>query len=183
MAKIKWQFDPAHSEIRFKVKHMMVSNVSGEFKKFDIQLETEGHDFSTAKASFTAEIGSISTKVEQRDNHLKSADFFDAANHPTLTFKSTKITKESDSDYKMEGTLTIRETTKPMVFHVENFGVVKDPYGNQRAGFEITGKIKRLDYGLKYNAVMEAGGVVVGDDVRITANVELFYKEEEPTVA
>lgn len=178
MATIKWQFDPVHSEIRFKVKHMMVSNVSGEFKKFDIQLETEGHDFSTAKASFTADIDSITTHVDQRDNHLKSADFFDAANHPHLTFKSTKITKKGDTEYDMVGELSLREITKPVTFHVENFGVVKDPYGNQRAGFEITGKIKRLDFGLKYNPVLEAGGVVVGDEVRITANVELFYKDE-----
>jgi len=176
MATIKWQFDPAHSEIRFKVKHMMVSNVSGEFKKFDIQMETEGHDFSTAKATFTAELDSITTHVEQRDNHLKSADFFDAANYPQLAFKSTKITRESDNEYKMHGDLTIRDTVKPVTFHVESFGVIKDPYGNERAGFEITGKIKRLDFGLKYNPALEAGGWVVGDDVRITANVELTHK-------
>lgn len=175
MATSQWQFDPAHSEIRFKVRHMMVSNVSGEFKKFDIKLETNGDDFTTAKAYFSADVGSISTKVDQRDNHLKSEDFFDAKNHPNLTFESTRITRKSDTEYTMEGNLTIRNITKPVTFNVENFGVVKDPYGNHRAGFEITGKIKRLDFGLKYNPLMEAGGVVVGDDVQITANTELFH--------
>lgn len=178
MATTKWQFDPAHSEIQFKVKHMMVSNVSGQFKKFDIQLETEGHDFSTAKAAFTADVDSISTKVDQRDNHLKSADFFDAANHPKLKFESTKIIKKNDTEYEMQGNLTIRETTNPITFNVEHYGVIKDPYGNHRAGFEIEGKIKRLDYGLKYNPALEAGGVVVGNEVKITANVELFHPAE-----
>lgn len=176
MAKIDWQFDPAHSEIQFKVKHMMVSNVSGRFQKFDIHVETEDNDFSTAKASFTADIASVSTRVEQRDNHLKSADFFDAENHPKLSFVSTKVTKESDSEYEMEGNLTIRDVTKPVTFHVEHFGVLKDPYGNQRAGFEITGKIKRLDFGLKYNPTLEAGGFVVANEVKITANVELIHQ-------
>lgn len=176
MATIKWQYDPAHSEILFRVKHMMVSNVSGQFRKFDIQLETEGYDFSTAKATFTAEIDSLTTKVEQRDNHLKSADFFDAANHPKLTFVSTKIVKKSDSEYDMIGNLTIRETTAPITMHVEHFGVIKDPYGYHRAGFEITGKINRFDFGLKYNALIETGGVVVGDEVKVTANVEVFHQ-------
>lgn len=175
MATIKWQFDPAHSEILFKVKHMMVSNVSGQFKKFDIQLETEDHDFSTAKASFSADIDSLTTKVEMRDNHLKSDDFFDAANHPTLNFSSTKITKKSDSEYDMEGNLTIRGIKKTVTFHVENFGIITDPSGSHRAGFEITGKINRFDYGLKYNALIESGGVVVGDEVKIIANVEVFH--------
>lgn len=172
----KWQMDPTHSEIQFKVKHMMVSNVTGEFKKFDVQLETEGHDFTTAKASFTADIDSVTTRVEQRDNHLKSADFFDAANHPKMTFQSTKITKKNDSEYEMEGNLTIRETTKPVVFQVEHFGIIKDPYGNQRAGFEIAGKIKRMDFGLKYNAVIETGGLVAANEVKINANVEFVHQ-------
>lgn len=175
MATTKWQFDPAHSEIHFKVRHMMVSNVTGEFKKFDIQLETEGHDFSTGRASFTADIDSISTKVEQRDNHLKSADFFDAANHPQLKFESTSITKNSDSSYKMEGNLTIRAITKPVVFDVEHFGVLSNSDGTVRAGFEITGKISRKVFGLQWNALTEAGGAVVADLVNITANVELIH--------
>lgn len=176
MAITKWQMDPAHSEIQFKVKHMMVSNVTGEFKKFDAQLETEDHDFTTSKVAFTADINSLTTRVEQRDNHLKSADFFDAANHPQMTFKSTKITKKNDTEYEMAGDLTIRETTKPVTFNVEHFGVIKDPYGNQRAGFEISGKIKRMEFGLKYNAAIETGGLVVADEVKINANAEFIHQ-------
>lgn len=178
MATQKWQLDPMHSEAQFKVKHMMISTVTGEFKGFDAQLETEGHDFSTAKAKFSADIDSITTKVEQRDNHLKSADFFDAENHPKLTFVSSYIQKKSEDEYEMQGDLTIRGITKQVKLKVENTGVVKDPYGNQRTGFEISGKIKRLDFGLKYNAVIEAGGMVVGDEVRLLANVEFFYPSE-----
>lgn len=176
MATTKWQLDPAHSEIQFKVKHMMVSTVSGEFQKFDAQLETEGDDFTTAKASFNAEVDSITTKVEQRDQHLKSADFFDAGNHPKLSFESTQINQKADNEYELQGNLTMRGVTKPVTLKVENNGVVKDPWGNQRTGFEISGKIKRKDFGLTYNAFTEAGGMVVSDDVRLSANVEFIHQ-------
>lgn len=179
MAKIKWQMDPAHSEVQFKVRHMMVSNVSGEFKKFDVELETDDHDISSSQVTFTADIDSITTRVEQRDNHLKSEDFFDAANHPKMTFKSTKITKIDDEEYEMEGDLTIRETTKPITLQVANYGIIPDPSGGHRTGFEVNGKINRLDYGLKYNPVMETGGAVVGKTVRINVNVELLHNPEE----
>ncbi|OQY94030.1 MAG: hypothetical protein B6D37_09865 [Sphingobacteriales bacterium UTBCD1] len=177
MATIKWQLDPAHSEVLFKVRHMMVSNVTGEFQTFNVTLETEGHDFSTAKATFTADIESITTKVMQRDNHLKSEDFFDLKNHPKLTFVSRKIRKISDTGYEMEGDLTIRETTKQETFKVENTGLIKDGSGYYRAGFSITGKIKRLEFGLKYNPALEAGGVVVGNDVNINADIEMTHPE------
>lgn len=176
MAKINWQFDPAHSEVRFKVRHMMVSNVSGEFKNFDIQLETEGLDFSTAKAKFTADIDSIDTKVDQRNNHLKSEDFFDSENHPKLSFESTKVTKLDDDEYEMEGNLTMRGTTKPVKFNVENVGLLKEGENKYRAGFEITGKVKRLPFGLKYNPLLETGGLVIGDDVKININTELLHE-------
>lgn len=179
MANVKWQLDPAHSEIRFKVKHMMVSSVTGEFQKFNAQLETDGHDFSTAKVSFNADIDSITTKVDQRDNHLKSADFFDAENHPQLAFVSTKIVKKDDEDYELQGNLTIRGVSKPVTLKVENNGVVLDPWGNHRTGFEISGKISRKEFGLKYNALTEAGNVVVSDDVRIAANVEFIHPVEK----
>jgi polyisoprenoid-binding protein YceI len=179
MATIKWQLDPAHSEVEFKVRHMMVSTVSGEFQDFDAQLETDDYDFASAKATFSADVGSISTKVEQRDNHLKSEDFFDAESHPKLTFESTNINKISDEEYELQGDLTIRGVTNPVTLKVEHHGVVKDPQGNQRTGFDISGKIKRLDFGLKYNPAMEAGGVVVGDEVRIAANVEFLHKSED----
>ncbi len=176
MATIQWQFDPAHSEVQFKVRHMMVSTVTGEFQKFNIHLETDGNNFSTAKASFSADVASITTKVQQRDNHLKSADFFDLANHPQLTFTTTKIIQKSEDEFEMQGELTIRGKTQTETFHVLSNGMITDPSGNQRAGFEITGKIKRLDYGLKYNPALEAGGVVVGNEVRIIANVEVLHK-------
>lgn len=178
MAQIKWELDPAHSEVQFKVRHMMVSNVSGEFQNFELELITDGYDLSTAKASFSADIHSINTKVAQRDNHLKSADFFDAENHPRLTFESTEIKKVDDDEYEIKGNLTIRGITKQIKLKMEGGGVINDPYGNKRTGFEITGKIQRLDFGLKYNPMMEAGGVVVGNDVRMIANIEVFHKAE-----
>ncbi len=175
MATTKWQLDLAHSEVRFKVRHMMVSYVSGEFKNFMVELETDEHNFTTAKANFTADIESITTEVEQRDKHLKSNDFFDAENHPQLTFKSTELIKKGDDEYEMKGNLSIRGVSKPVSFKVENTGVIKDPYGKQRTGFEISGKIKRMDFGLKYNAMLEAGGAVVGNEVKIMASIELFH--------
>ena len=179
MARIKWNMDPAHSEVVFKVRHMMVSNVSGEFKKFDATLETEGHDFTTAKATFEADVDSITTRQEKRDEHLKSEDFFHAEKHPKIHFESTEIKKVGDDEYEMLGNMTIRETTKPIVLKVENSGVIKDPWGYTRAGFEISGKINRLEYGLKYNAALETGGVVVGSDVKLLVNIEMLYKEGE----
>lgn len=178
MAITKWQFDASHAAVSFKVKHMMVSSVTGEFQKMDAALETEGHDFSTAKASFSADIDSITTKQEQRDNHLKGADFFDAEKHPKLTFVSTNVTKDSSDEYQLHGDMTIRGVSKPVTLSVEHSGVVKDPWGNLRTGFEIFGKIKRSDFGLKYNPLLEAGGAVVGDDVRIAANVEFVQPTE-----
>lgn len=176
MAKINWQLDPAHSEIGFKVRHMMVSNVRGEFQSFDIKMSTEDHDMSTAEIDFTADVHSVNTKVEQRDNHLKSADFFDAENHPKMTFKSTKVTKVAEGEFEVEGNLTIRGITNPVTLKVENHGVVQDPQvGKTRTGFDITGKIKRLDFGLKYNPMLEAGGAVVSNDVKLIANAEFLH--------
>lgn len=177
MAKINWQLDPAHSEIGFKVRHMMVSNVRGEFQTFDVKLTTDGHDMATAEIDFVAEVESVNTKVEQRDNHLRSGDFFDAQNHPKMTFKSTKITKVRDGEYEVVGDLTIRGITNPVTLKVENHGVIEDPQmGKNRTGFDVTGKIKRLDYGLKYNPMLEAGGAVVGNEVTLVANVEFLQQ-------
>jgi polyisoprenoid-binding protein YceI len=172
MATTKWTLDASHSEIQFKVRHMMISNVSGEFQKFDASVETEGDDFTTAKIGFTADVDSITTKNEQRDGHLKSPDFFDAANHPQLKFEGTKLEKVDDESYKLHGNLTIRETTKPVTFDVEYGGTIADPWGATRAGFTIDGKVNRKEYGLQWQALTEAGGLVVGDDVKIHANVE-----------
>ena len=176
MATTKWIMDAAHSEVQFKVRHMVVSNVTGSFGKFNAEVESEGDDITTAKVHFTADIDSISTNNEQRDNHLKSADFFDGATHPQLTFDSTTIEHISGSDYKMHGNMSIRGTVKPIVLNVEFGGIVNDPWGNIRAGFTVEGKLNRKDFGLAWSAVTEAGHLVVGDEVRLHANAE-FTKQ------
>lgn len=171
--KTKWTLDPAHSEIGFKVKHMMITNVSGAFEKFDAQVETAGVDFTTAKIEFTAEVSSITTSNTDRDTHLKSADFFDAANHPQLKFVSTKVERKDDDNYLVHGNLTIRDVSKPVKLNAEFGGIGKDPWGNEKAGFTISGKINRTDYKLNWNAALEAGGVLVGEEVRIQAELQL----------
>jgi polyisoprenoid-binding protein YceI len=170
-----WTIDPTHSEVTFKVRHLVVSNVSGEFKTFEGTVESDKEDFTDAKIKFSADIDSIDTGVEQRDGHLKSPDFFDAASHPKLTFESTGITKKGD-DYKVSGNLTIRGTTKPIELTVEYGGQQKDFYGNTVAGFEISTKVDRQEFGLAWSAVTETGGIVVGNDVKILAHVELHKK-------
>src|SRR5579863_599803 len=173
MALTKWVLDPTHSEVTFKIKHLMISNVTGSFSKYDISVETEGEDFLTAKASFTADIDSISTNNEQRDAHLKSPDFFDAAKFPQLKFKATKYENvDNDGSYELYGDLTIRDVTKNVKLDVEFGGIVKDPWGSTRAGFSINGKISRKDFGLKWNAATEVG-FVVGDDVRVHCDIQL----------
>ena len=179
MSTTKWALDPTHSEIGFKVRHMLVSNVSGHFKQFDATLQTDGDDMSTAKVHFSADLSSISTNNEQRDGHLKSNDFFDVANHPQLTFQSDKLEKVDEENYKMHGTLTIRGNSKPVTFNVSFGGIVdKDPWGLTRAGFEVTGKINRKDYGVNFSMLSETGGVMLGEDVSLHANAE-FVKQAE----
>ncbi|MBS1664036.1 MAG: polyisoprenoid-binding protein [Bacteroidetes bacterium] len=169
----KWVLDPSHSEVQFKVKHMMISNISGEFTKFNADLETEGDDFMTAKVTFTADIDSISTKNEQRDGHLKSDDFFNAAQFPQLKFVATKYENvDNDGSYEVYGDLTIRDVTKTVKFDAEFGGVIVDPWGATRAGITISGKINRKDFNLKWHAVTEAGSLVVSDDVRIHVALE-----------
>lgn len=167
-----WTIDPAHSEIGFKVKHLVISTVSGQFKTFEGTVESDKEDFSDAKVKFSADIDSISTGNEQRDGHLKSPDFFDAENHAKLSFESTSFAPKG-GEYKLEGNLTLRGVTKPVTLDVEFGGVQNDMYGRTVAGFEIAGKIKRTEFGLQWNAVTEAGGVVVSDDVKLAINVEL----------
>lgn len=167
-----WKLDPTHSELQFKVRHMMISTVTGYFTQITGQAHTEGEDFADAQVSFEADINSIATNNEQRDGHLKSADFFDAENHPKMTFASTSLKPKSDNEYVMHGDLTIRGVSKPVSLNVEYGGTIQDPYGMTRAGFTIDGTINRKDFGLEWHAVTEAGGLVVGDDVRIHANVE-----------
>jgi len=166
-----WILDAAHSQIQFKVKHLMISTVTGNFSKFEAQA-TASDDFSDAQISFSADVNSINTGIEQRDGHLKSADFFDAENFPTLTFSSTKLNKTNDG-FKMTGDLSIRGTVKSVSLDVEFGGIMVDPWGNTKAGFTIEGKISRKEFGLSWNTVTEAGGIVVSDEVKIYGEIEL----------
>jgi polyisoprenoid-binding protein YceI len=176
MAITKWVLDPTHAEIQFKVRHLMITNVTGAFGKFDASIEMTDDNFEKSKISFTAEVDSITTNNEQRDGHLKSADFFETSKFPELTFESTKIEKASGEDYIVNGDLTFHGVTKNIKLNVEHGGVIKDPWGNTRTGFAIEGKINRKDYGLAWNVATEAGGVVLGEDVKLHASVE-FVKQ------
>lgn len=168
-----WTIDPAHSEVQFKVKHLVISTVTGSFDRFSGQLETASDDFTPATINFEAEVDSINTNNADRDNHLKSADFFDAANYPKISFVSESFEKTGESTYKLTGNFTMRGTTKKITLDVEHGGVMTDPYGNTKAGFELQGKVSRKEFGLSWNAVTEAGGVVVADEVKLLLNIQL----------
>lgn len=182
MATTKWAIDPTHSEVQFKVKHLMISKVTGHFQKFDATIEKEGDDLSTAKVKFSAEISSISTNNEQRDGHLRSGDFFDAENHPQLTFISSKLEKINADNYKLSGILTMRGVSKNIVLDVEYGGTIQDPWGNTRLGFTVSGKVNRKEFGVSFSMVSETGGVVLGDEVSIHAQAE-FVKVVKPVEA
>lgn len=168
-----YKIDPMHSEITFKVKHLMITNVTGNFKQFDASMEANAEDFSDAKISFEADINSISTGNEQRDTHLKSDDFFSAEQFPKLSFTSTSFTHKGGSDYVLNGDLTIKGNTKPVSLNVEFGGRMTDFYGQDKAGFEISGKINRSEFGLTWSAVTEAGGVVVSDEIKLNLAVQM----------
>ena len=169
----KWKVDPSHSEIQFKVKHLMITTVTGYFKKFDLEVETASDDFTTAnKIEFTADIDSIDTNNAQRDTHLKSADFFNAEEHSQLRFVGKKYEANGD-EAKLTGELTIRGITKPVTLNVEFGGIVVDPWGQTKAGFTVNGKISRKEFGLTWSAVTEAGQVVVSDEIKVHAEVQL----------
>jgi polyisoprenoid-binding protein YceI len=171
----KWVLDPMHSEVQFKVKHLVISTVTGSFKVFEGGLETENDDFTDAKVNFSLEVDSIDTNQDQRDGHLKGPEFFDAEKYPKISFKSTSFTKDGD-DYKLIGDLTIKDVTKPVTLVVEHGGTAGDFYGNTKAGFEITGKINRKEFGLTWDGVTEAGSIVVGEDIKLIINVQ-FAKQ------
>lgn len=173
MTTTTWNIDNAHSEIHFKVKHMVISTVTGKFNEFTATAVTEGDDFSTAKINFEAKTATVDTGVADRDAHLRSDDFFNAEAFPTLKFESTEMVKNGEDAYVLRGNLTIRDVTKPIELNVEYGGITVDPWGMTRAGFEMTGKISRKEYGLLWSAVTEAGGLVVADDVRLAVNAEM----------
>lgn len=175
MATTKWVLDPTHSEVQFKVKHLVISTVSGFFKSFEGSLTTDSEDFENAKVEFSLDVNSIDTNQEQRDGHLKSAEFFDSEKHPKISFTSTSLTKDGD-DYKLKGNLTIKDVIKPVSLDVEYGGSAADFYGNTKAGFEVTGKINRKEFGLTWDGVTEAGSIVVGEDIKLIINVQ-FAKQ------
>ncbi len=174
MATTKWVLDPTHSELLFKVKHLMITNVKGEFRTFSAEID--GEDFTKAPISVTIDSASIFTNNEDRDNHLKSADFFDVENHKELTFRSTSLKKVDDDEYKLSGMLTIKGVSKEVVLDVEFGGTNKDPWGNEKAGFSLSGKINRKEWGLNWNAALESGGVLVSEEVKIQGEVQ-FVKQ------
>src|SRR5215831_3010943 len=171
-----WTIDKNHSEVSFKVRHLVISSVSGKFKTFEGTVTSEKDDFTDASVQFSAEVDSIDTGNGQRDGHLKSADFFDAANYPKITFTSTQVIKKGQKEYSLKGNLTMRNATKPVELNVEFGGIQKDFQNNTVAGFEINGKINRHDFNLSWNGITEAGSVVVSEDVKIHINVELMKK-------
>lgn len=172
MSTTKWVIDPTHSNVGFKIKHLMISTVSGEFTSFQGEVEAQGDSFTDAKITFKADASSIFTNNDQRDGHLKSPDFFDVATFPEVTFESVSFVG-SGSDYSLTGNLTIKGISRPVTLAVEYAGTVTDPYGNVKAGFSLNGKISRKEFGLTWSAVTEAGSVVVSDDVKIAAEVQL----------
>ena len=173
----KWSLDPTHSEIGFKIKHLMITNVSGNFNKFEVTAETNGDDFSNANVSVDIAVDSINTNNSQRDAHLKNADFFEAEKYPYISFRSSRVQKLDEETYTLTGNLTIKKTTKPVKLSLEFGGVTKDPYGNYKAGFSLTGKINRHDFGVSYNAVLETGGVALGEEIKILGEIQLVKQE------
>ncbi len=183
MTTTKWTIDPAHSEIQFKVRHLMVSWVKGSFKQFKAEVETNGDDIGTAKVRFSAEINSITTNNEQRDAHLRTSDFFDAENHPQLSFESSRLEKTDDENYKVYGTLTMRGVSKAIVLNAEFGGFAKDGWGNTRLGISVSGKINRKDFGVNFSMVSETGGILLGEEVTLIADAQFIKQAVAETQA
>jgi len=174
LTKTKWAIDAAHTEIGFTVRHLMISNVRGSFQEFDGSIYTTGDNFMSAEVDFWINPASISTRDEKRDGHLKSPDFFDVEKHKEITFTANTIENyDKDGSFELWGDLTIKGIKKQVKLDVEFGGIIKDPWGNQKAAFKINGKIHRKDWGLTWNAPLETGGVVVSDEVNISCEVEL----------
>ncbi len=180
METTKWVLDPAHSEVKFKVRHMMISTVTGSIDKFNVEVDTPNKDFTDATIVFTAEMLTLNTYNPERDGHLKSADFFNVEKYPDMKFVSESMTKNTDGNYQLKGNLTIKGITKPVETLVEFGGAAKDPWGNSKAGFSLDFKINREDFGLTWNSALETGGVLVGTEVRVMAEVQLLQQVEQP---
>lgn len=180
MAKTIWAIDPTHSEVHFKVKHLVISTVTGTFKSFTGKATSTSGEFENAKVNFSIHVDSIDTNQPQRDGHLKSADFFETDKYPTIDFESTSFTKVKGDDYKLAGNLTMHGVTKPVELDVEYGGSEKDGYGNVKHGFEVSGKINRKEFGLTYNSITEAGGLTLGEDIKLQANIQVAQLEAVP---
>ena len=178
-AQQTWKIDQSHSNVMFTVSHLVVSDVTGYFKEFEGKLTTTKDDFSDAMVDVSIKIASINTDIEKRDNHLKSDDFFNAEKFPMMTFTSRKFEKTGNNTFKITGDLTIRDVTKEVVLDAKYKGQVVDPWGNTKAGWVATTIINRFDYNLKWNAAMEAGGLVVGENVDIRLNMELGLQKPD----
>jgi polyisoprenoid-binding protein YceI len=170
----KWSIDPMHSEVYFKIKHLLISTVTGSFKSFQGHVTSENDDFEEAEIQFSIDVNSIDTGQEMRDTHLKSAEFFDAGNYPQINFQSTSFKKESNDRYLLIGNLTMKGITKQIEIQAEFGGLAKDQRGNTKAGFEVTGKINRKEFGLTYNALTETGGLALGEDIKLIGNFQLL---------
>jgi polyisoprenoid-binding protein YceI len=168
-----WKIDPTHSDVEFKIKHLMITNVTGYFGKYDATVETTGDDFTDSKISFETDVNSITTKNADRDQHLQGEDFFHAAQYPKITFVSTSVQKVDNETLKITGDLTMRGVTKPVTLDVEYSGIVKDPYGQTKAGFEVKGKVNRKDFGVSFNGITDNGGLMLGEEVKLQASVQL----------
>lgn len=173
-----WVIDPLHSEIQFKIKHLVISTVTGFFKSFSGKVTTQGEGFEDAAIEFSADVNSIDTNQAQRDAHLRNSDFFEADLYPQITFRSTSFTKTDDAEYELTGLLTLKGVTKEVSLHAEYGGSQKDHYGNIKHGFEVTGVINRKDFGLTYNAITETGGLALGENVKLVANIQVAQQAE-----
>ncbi len=173
MATTKWVVDPTHSELGFKIKHLMISSVSGSLKSFQAEVETQGEDFTTAQISLSGDMASISTNNDQRDAHLRNSDFFEVEKFPELNFTSTKLEKTGNDTFALFGDLTLKGVTRPVKLNLEFNGVTKNPWGGERAGFVVTGKINRSEWGVNFNGVLETGGVVLSEEVKINSEIQL----------
>lgn len=173
MSTQKWSIDASHTNINFKAKHLMITTVTGSFGKIDGHIETEGEDFSKGSFYFEADVASVSTGSEDRDNHLKSDDFFNAEQYPKLTFRGNEVTNVDGNEFDLTGEMTIRDVTKPVTIRVEVSGVAVDPWGNTKAGFSFKGSLNRKEFGLKFHVVNEAGNLLVSDEIKLEGEVQL----------
>ena len=173
----QWVIDPAHSEVQFKVKHLVISTVTGSFKTFEGSVTALSDSFEDAEIHFSIDVASIDTNMEMRDGHLKGTEFFDAENHPKIMFQSTSFKKKDGDTYALKGNLTMRGVTKPVELATELGGTATDFYGNTKAGFEVSGKLNRQDFGLVWSGVTEAGSIVVGDEIKLIANIQLVKQQ------